>query len=81
MTEKAGSQQYLTPREGNALVGYILRMSERGYLLPVKFLHSLALVITRQRSSTFQMPAPDDRVRPPGKNWPQVFYKRHPELK
>jgi hypothetical protein len=23
----------------------------------------------------------DDGVRPPGKNWPQGFYKHHPELK
>jgi hypothetical protein len=38
-------------------------------------------VIVRQRPSTFQIPAADREVRPPGKNWPQGFYKRHPELK
>jgi hypothetical protein len=24
---------------------------------------------------------PDETIDPPGKNWPQAFYKRHPELK
>lgn len=63
------------------LVQYVLRMSERGYPLPIKFLRSLALVIARQRSSTFQIPTADDDTRPLGKNWPQCFCKRHPELK
>ena len=39
------------------------------------------MVIAPQRTSIFQMPAADQTVRPPGKNWPQDFYKRHPELK
>jgi hypothetical protein len=56
-------------------------MDEREYPLPVKFLGSIAHVIKRQRSSAFQIPAVDDGIRPPGKNWPQGFYKRHPELK
>jgi hypothetical protein len=67
-TDKAAKQQYLTPVEEKALLDYVLRTSERGYPLPVKFLHSLALVIARQRSSAFQTPAVDDGVRPPGKN-------------
>jgi hypothetical protein len=80
--DKAAKQQFLTPHEENALVDYLLRMSERGYPLPVKFLRSLALVIARQRSSAFQLPTTDNNgVLPPGKNWPQAFYKRHPELK
>jgi hypothetical protein len=79
--DKAAKQQYLTPSEENALLDYVLRMSERGYPLPVKFLRSLALVIARQRSSAFQTNDAEDGVRPPGKNWPQGFYKRHPELK
>ncbi len=79
--DKAASQQYLNPREEEALVDYVLRMAERGYPLPVKFLRSLALVIARQRSSAFQIPATDGAVRRPGKNWPQGFYQRHPELK
>jgi hypothetical protein len=56
-------------------------MDEREYPLPVKFLGSIAHVIKRQRSSAFQIPAVDDGIRPPGKNWSQGFYKRHPELK
>jgi hypothetical protein len=60
--------------EEKALVDYVLRIAERGYPLPVKFLRSLAVVIARHRSSAFQIPATDDDVRPPGKNWPQGFY-------
>ncbi|KUL81723.1 hypothetical protein ZTR_09472 [Talaromyces verruculosus] len=32
-------------------------------------------------SSIFQITNPDLDVRPPGKNWPQGFYRRHPQLK
>src|SRR5437762_2001425 len=56
-------------------------MSRNGYPIPVKFLRSLAQVIVRQRSSAFHIHLTDDAVKPPGKNWPQGFYKRHPELK
>jgi Tc5 transposase DNA-binding domain len=79
--EKAAKQQYLTPQEEKALVNYALRMSRNGYPIPVKFLRSLAHVIVRQRSSTFHIPLIDHGVKPPGKNWPQGFYKRHPDLK
>jgi hypothetical protein len=68
-------------QEEQVLAEYALRMADNGYPLPVKFLRSLALIIVRQRSSIFQIPAPDPEARPPGKNWPQGFYKRHPELK
>jgi hypothetical protein len=64
--DKTAKQQYLSPCEENALLDYVLRMPERGYPLPVKFLRSLALVIARQRSSAFQIPAINDGVRPPG---------------
>jgi hypothetical protein len=79
--EKATSQQYPTPSEEKAVVDYLLQMSNNGIPIPVKFLCSLALIIARQRSSTFQVPATDGKIQPPGKNWPQGFYKRHPELK
>ena len=79
--DKAASQQYLTPREEKALLEYVLRMDERGYPLPVKFLGSIAHVIKRQRSSAFQVPAVDDGIRPPGKNWSLDFRKRHLELR
>jgi hypothetical protein len=39
---------------------------------------------TRDRlSALLHIPAPtiDDEIRHPGKNWPQGFYKCHPELK
>jgi hypothetical protein len=79
--DKAANQQYLTPQEERALVNHVLRMAENGYPLPVSFLRSLAVIIARQRSSIFQHPTTDPKLRPPGKNWPQAFYKRHPELR
>jgi hypothetical protein len=33
------------------------------------------------RSSILQHPTTDPKLRPLGKNWPQAFYKRHPELR
>ena len=80
--QKGAKQQYLTPQEEKALVNYVLRMSKIGYPLPVKFVRTLALVIVRQRASIFQTPATDDdEIQPPGKNWPQAFYKRYLDLK
>jgi hypothetical protein len=81
IVDKAANQQYLTPQEEQALVEYVLRLANNGYPLPVKFLRSLALVIAQQRSSTFQIIDPSFEVQPPGKNWPQGFYLRHPQLK
>lgn len=81
IADKAANQQYLTPSEEQALVEYVLRLADNGYPLPVKFLRSLAQTIVRQRSSIFQITDPDLDVRPPGKNWPQGFYRRHPQLK
>ena len=75
--QNAANQQYLTPQEEKALLDHALRMANNGYPLPVKSLCSLALVIARRRSSNCQA----QHLRPPGKNWPQGFYKRHPELK
>ena len=43
--DQAASQQYLTTREEQALLEYVLRMDQRGYPLPVKFLGSIAHVI------------------------------------
>jgi hypothetical protein len=73
--EKAQRQQYLTPLEEKALVKYLLRMSSNGYPVPIKYLCSLAFLIARQRSSS------SDVIKPPGRNWPQAFHKRHPQLK
>lgn len=79
--DKAAKQQYLSPSEEKALLEYALRMAERGHPLQVKCLPFLAFVVARQRSSAFQIPSADHDIRPPGKNWPQGSYKRHPELK
>ncbi|GAM43547.1 hypothetical protein TCE0_051f18448 [Talaromyces pinophilus] len=81
IADKAANQQYLTPPEEQALVEYVLRLADNGYPLPVKFLRSLAQTIVRQPSSIFQITEPGIDVRPPGKNWPQGFYRRHPQLK
>lgn len=40
-----------------------------------------AWVIARKGSSTFQILSNDETIKPPGKNWPQGFYKRHPQLR
>lgn len=59
---------------------YVLRIADRGYPLPVKFLRTLAFVIARQRISPCVVAAAQIDLRPPGKNWPQGFYTRHPAL-
>jgi len=74
--DKAASQQYLTPREEKAFLEYVLRMDQRGYPLPIKFLGSIAHVIKRQRSSAFQISAIDDGIRPPGKPLTYVGRRR-----
>ena len=73
--DKAKSQQYLTPSEEKALVKYTLRMRSLGFPIRMKHLPSLAFIIARRRSMT------DGMIKPPGKNWPKAFEKRHPELK
>jgi hypothetical protein len=70
--EKAQQQQYLTPAEEKALVAFLLLMSNLGYPVRIKYIPSLAFTLARQRSPT---------AKPPGKNWPRAFEKRHPELK
>lgn len=78
---EAEGQQYLTPSEEKALLSHLLRMSNNGFPIPVKFLRSLALIIARQRSSSFRVPSANKTIHPPGKNWARGFYKRHPKLK
>ncbi len=56
-------------------------MEQRGYRLPVKFLRSLAFVIASRRCFNFQVASEETAIQPPGKNWLQSYYKRHPELK
>ncbi|KAF2677955.1 hypothetical protein K458DRAFT_446687 [Lentithecium fluviatile CBS 122367] len=40
----------------------------------MKRIHSLAFIIARQRSATTAT------IKPPGKNWPKAFEKRHPAI-
>ncbi|OCK76681.1 hypothetical protein K432DRAFT_385260 [Lepidopterella palustris CBS 459.81] len=67
-------------RRKNALVRDLLRAANNGFFVPVKHLPSRAVVIARQRSSIFQTPSSDVTIKPPGKDWPQAFHKRHPEI-
>jgi hypothetical protein len=64
-----------TPPEEQALVRFLLQMSDLGSPVRIKFLPSLAFVIARQRSTAQRA------LKPPGKNWAQAFERRHPELK
>jgi hypothetical protein len=67
--EKAQGQQYLAPYEEDALVHFLLQLSDLGQPVRIKHIRFLAFCVTRQR------PEP----KPPGKNWTQGFEKRHPE--
>jgi hypothetical protein len=75
--EHAQSKQYLTAEEEKAMVKFLLLMSSLGHPVRIKFLPSLAFSIARRRSSV----TTNDPIKPPGKNWPRAFEKRHPELK
>jgi tetratricopeptide (TPR) repeat protein len=79
--DAAAQKQYLTPSEEKALTDSILCWAERGYPVPVKLVRYFAWVIAHKRSSTFQILSNDDTIQAPGKNWPQGFYKRHPQLR
>jgi hypothetical protein len=78
--QSAAGRQLLTPPEEKSLVEYVLRMSGNGYPLQVKHLRQLVSVLLSRRAGS--RGAPDAQVTRtlPGKNWPQAFYKRHPEL-
>ena len=73
--EQAQSQQYLTREEEKAVVKFFLLIFNLGQPVRINFIPSLALSVARQRSTTNQL------IKPPGKNWPRAFEKRHPELK
>jgi hypothetical protein len=75
-SDTAVSRQYLAPSEEKALRDKVLRIIAQGYFVTPKYLRYLAQWIVRQRSSTFQIPASDDGVQPPNKNWPPGFCKR-----
>lgn len=71
--EQAQRQQYLAREEETALVKFLLLISSLRQPVRIKYLRSLAFSIARQRST-------NKSVKRPGKNWPQAFEKRHPEL-
>ena len=73
--EQAQSQQYLIREEEKGLVKFLLLMSNLGQLVRIKFISSLAFSVAGQRSTE------NKPTKPPGKNWPQAFEKRHPKLK
>lgn len=76
--EKAAKEQYLSPQEEKGLATYVLRASKNGFPVSVKALRSMALVIRRRRSDqAHKMEEPE----PPGKIWPQGFYRRNPTIK
>ena len=72
--EKDQSQLYLYPWEEKALVKFLVRQDALGRSVRIKHILSIAFSLARQRP-------PEDRPsKPPYKNWPQYFYKRHPVL-
>jgi len=75
--DAAAKRQYLTPSEEKTVVDYIQGAAEGDHPVLVKSVGQLAWTIARRRSSTFEILADDDSIRPPGKNWVQKFYKRH----
>ncbi|KAM0714155.1 hypothetical protein Q7P37_009716 [Cladosporium fusiforme] len=82
--DKAIKQQLLTPREEQAIVDFVLKADRNGYPARVKDLRRYAAILLRKRAS----PRGSDHsvIAPacgltPGKDWPQAFCKRHPELK
>ncbi|KAF2442677.1 hypothetical protein P171DRAFT_390487, partial [Karstenula rhodostoma CBS 690.94] len=72
--QKAQDQQYLTPWEEEALVKFILQMSNFGYPIRIKFIPALAHRLTLQR------PRSARPRKPPHLNWTRAFRKRHPIL-
>jgi hypothetical protein len=57
-----------------ALEKYLKLMAELGNPVRIKCLPALAFSIARQRST-------NKATKPPGKNWPRGYQKRHPALK
>jgi hypothetical protein len=71
--EKAQSQQYLSPWEEDALVKFLLQMSDLGQPVRIKFIPFLAFCVARQRSEQAQL------LKLLNKNWARAFEKRHPD--
>lgn len=74
MTEKAQSQQYLTPAEEKAVVDFLLQMSSLGQPVQMKHIPTIAFSATRHRDPSSQP------SKPPGKNWAKGLEIRHSQL-
>lgn len=79
--DKAIKQQLLTPREEQAIVEFVLRADRNGYPARVKDLRRYAAILLRKRASPDHGSIAPACGLTPGKDWPQAFCKRHPELK
>ncbi|GAB7336676.1 hypothetical protein MBLNU13_g10351t1 [Cladosporium sp. NU13] len=80
--DEAIKQQLLTPREEQVIADFVLRANRNDFPAKVKDLHHYATVLLRpraprcKRGKSSEIPS---QVH--AKDWPQAFYKRHPELK
>ena len=72
--EKAQGQQYLKPYEEEVIVKYLLKMSNLGYPIRMKFIPLLAYSVTRHRPTT------ERPLKAPGHNWAKALENRHPIL-
>ena len=74
--EKTQRQQYLIKEEKNALVSFLLLMSDFGQPVQIKYIPSLIFSIARQRFVI----AMDNLIKPSNKNWTRAFEKHNPKL-
>jgi hypothetical protein len=72
-SEVAAKKQYLTPSEEKALAGYVLRMADRGYPVPVKLLRYLAWVIARDGPLSSKSLRTMMGLRPQARTGPRAF--------
>ena len=77
--DPTNSKMYPTSR--GSLLKHLLGMADNGLPLPVVSLRSPAHIIAHHHSEDCQLPHSSQISQPPGKNWPQGFYRLHPELK
>lgn len=75
LVQKAQSQQYLTPWEEKALVKFLVQQDALGRPVRIKYISSIAFNLARRRTTS------ERPLKPPGKNWPRSFQRRHAELK
>ena len=68
--EKSQSQCYLYPCEEKALVQFLVQQDSIGRSVRIKHIPEIAFKLASKRSV-------NRPKKPPGKNWPQLFYKRH----